>query len=163
MATLCTEIGMPKYRENKKKWESFLPGNIPANICHRQCLAHVKVPASLYSMCHPRVWLCTRFWMLRDTYSCRVRGARTSVYKSSECVCVSEYAFTHTHTHTHTHIHTYTHTHTLMFLYVHPKASSPHFLHILWRACERAWYAKRVRGHAYIQSFLIYPHICRCV
>lgn len=38
MATLCTEIGMPKYRQNKKKWKSFLPGITPANICHRQCL-----------------------------------------------------------------------------------------------------------------------------
>lgn len=45
MATLCTEIGMPKYRENQKKWKRFLPGNIPANICHRQCLVRVKVSA----------------------------------------------------------------------------------------------------------------------
>ena len=101
MATLCTEIGMPKYRENKKKRKSFLPGNVPANICHRQCLACVKVPASLYSMCHPRVWLCTRFWMLRDTYSCRVREARSSVYKSSECVCLSMHSHTHTHRNRH--------------------------------------------------------------
>ncbi len=54
MATLCTEIGMPKYRENKKKWKSFLPGNIPANICHRQCLVCEGV-CVLYSLCHPRV------------------------------------------------------------------------------------------------------------
>ena len=142
MATLCTEIGMPKYRENKKKWESFLPGNIPANICHRQCLAHVKVPASLYSMCHPRVWLCTRFWMLRDTYSCRVRGARTSVYKSSECVCVSEYAFTHTHTHTHTythtHIHTYTHTYVFICTSKSLFSSFPaHFVACMWKSMVR--------------------------
>lgn len=55
MATLCTEIGMPKYRENKKKWKSFLPGNIPANICHRQCLVCEGV-CVLYSRCHQRVW-----------------------------------------------------------------------------------------------------------
>lgn len=41
MATLCTELGMPKYRENKKKQKRFLPGNIPANICRTQCLVRV--------------------------------------------------------------------------------------------------------------------------
>lgn len=46
MATLCTELGMPKYRENKKKGKRFLPGNIPANIYRTQCLV--------------RVWKCLR-------------------------------------------------------------------------------------------------------
>lgn len=51
MATLCTEIGMPKYRENQKKWKRFFPGNIPANICHRQCLVCVRALQCAPSAC----------------------------------------------------------------------------------------------------------------
>lgn len=88
MATLCTEIGMPKYRENKKKWKCFLPGNIPANICHRQCLVCEGV-CVLYSMCQPCARLCTRCRMLRNTYSCCVRAC-TSVYRPGERVCLCD-------------------------------------------------------------------------
>lgn len=97
MATLCTELGMPKYRENKKKWKRFLPGNIPANICRTQCLVRVWrclsalqcappacmaarplldvqgcifACASVYTI-RKRARLCDSFWVLQACASTR--------------------------------------------------------------------------------------------
>lgn len=95
MATLCTEIGMPKYRANQKKRKRFLPGNIPANICHRQGLV-CEGACALCSVRHQRAWLRARSSMWRDTYSCCVRAC-ASVYTTRKCVCAyvtpSEYLF----------------------------------------------------------------------
>lgn len=103
MATLCTKIGMPKYRENKKKWKGFLPGNTPANICHRRRSACVKVSASLYSMCQPCARLLNAqgyiFMPCESVYGCVYTSRqRVCLCDSIETSCREEYAFTHTHT-----------------------------------------------------------------
>lgn len=134
MATLCTEIGMPKYRENQKKWKRFLPGNIPANICHRQCLVCEGVCA-LCSARHQRVWLRARSSTLRDTHSCRVRAC-ASVYTTRKCVrlCDSVWMFAGVCIDTRVFF--------FFFFLCTSKGSTPHFLRIFFnpvlRECERA-------------------------
>lgn len=108
----CTKIGMPKYGENKKKWKSFLPGNIPANICHRQCLVCEGV-CVLYSMCHQRVWLCTRFWMLRNTYSCLCESVCICVQTQQKCVCLFDSVWMSAGVCIHSHTHS-----TYVFMYI---------------------------------------------
>lgn len=136
MATLCTEIGMPKYRENKKKWKSFLPGNIPANICHRQCLVCEGV-CVLYSRCHQRVWAVYSLpnvrkyiFMLCESVYIRVPIQQTCVFMwSSLNVCGSMHSRTRV----------------LVVFLCTSNTSSPHFLHILSaRVKERSLVRMRV-------------------
>lgn len=100
MATLCTEISMPKYRENKKKWKSFSSWQYSCQHLSQAVLGVWRCVCALYSMCHPCVWLCTCFWMLRKTHSCCVTACTNPAnvcvnVTPFECLCMSEYAFTH--------------------------------------------------------------------
>ena len=159
MATLCTEIGMPKYRENKKKWKSFLPGNIPANICHRQCLVCVKVSVcaiqyvpsacmAVYSLLNVQEYI---FMLCESVYIC-VQIQRECVFMRCHLnVCGSMHS----------------HTRVLMFLYVHPKPAL--LISCTFCVCVRMKECVRPKCfHAYIQSFLIYPifvgvcRVCTC-
>lgn len=119
MATLCTEIGMPKYRENQKDWKRFLPGNIPANICHRRGSACEGVCA-LCSVRHQRGWLRARSSMLKDTYSCCARVC-ASVYTTRKCVCLCDSVWRRVHRHA-----------AVFFFLCTSKGSSPHFLRIFF-------------------------------
>lgn len=86
MATLCTELGMPKYRENKKKWKRFLPGNIPANICRTQCL--VRVWRCLRALqCAPPTSMAAR--PLLDVEGCIFACASVYTIRKRACLCDS--------------------------------------------------------------------------
>lgn len=86
MAILCTELGMPKYRENKKKWKRFLPGNIPANICRTQCL--VRVWRCLRALqCVPPACMAAR--PLLDVEGCIFACASVYTIRKRACLCDS--------------------------------------------------------------------------
>lgn len=147
MATLCTEIGMPKYRENQKDWKRFLPGNIPANICHRRGSACEGVCA-LCSVRHQRGWLRARSSMLKDTYSCCARVC-ASVYTTRKCVCLCDSVWRRVHRHA-----------AVFFFLCTSKGSSPHFLRIFFFftvlcGCDQA-------QSVFLRIHSSLPHAGRC-
>lgn len=151
MATLCTEIGMPKYRENQKDWKRFLPGNIPANICHRRGSACEGVCA-LCSVRHQRGWLRARSSMLKDTYSCCARVC-ASVYTTRKCVCLCDSVWRRVHRHA-----------AVFFFLCTSKGSSPHFLRIFFFLPSYADATKRkVFFYAYTHRFLMLAGVSRFV
>lgn len=88
MATLCTELGMPKYRENKKKRKRFLPGNIPANICRTQFLVRVWRCLCALQRAPPACIAAHSLLDVGDTSWRRVRAC-ASVYTTAQtCVLV---------------------------------------------------------------------------